>query len=69
MWWALNGAIALILFFVRNDLKEIKNDLKDGRNRHDNHEIRITRLEVKCNMHHGPAEGIPMRRVTDMTQD
>ena len=65
LWWCLNGAIAVILFFVRNDLKEIKDELKEGRNRHDNHEIRITRLEVTCKLHHSDTGEHPLRRVSD----
>lgn len=65
LWWCLNGAIAIILFYVRNDLKEIKDELKDSRTRHDNHEVRITRLEVRCDILNCNPEGMPMRRVTD----
>lgn len=65
LWWAMNGLILIVLFYARNDLKDIKDELREGRKTRDNHEIRITRLEVRCNLQHGDEEGHPMRRAVD----
>ena len=45
LWWALNGAILVVAFFIRTDLKEIKTDLRDSRKKNDDHEKRISNLE------------------------
>lgn len=50
MWWALNGSILVVAFYMRNDLKEIKDALKERRAGHDDHEKRITKIEVKCGL-------------------
>lgn len=53
MWWALNGSILVIAYYIRADLKEMKGDLKRAHFIYDNHEQRIIRLEVSCKMRHG----------------
>jgi len=53
LWWALNGSILIVAFYIRGDLKEIKQGLKDGTKVFNDHEKRIVRLEVRCNMQHG----------------
>lgn len=68
MWWAMNAAILVAVWFARNELKEIKEQLKTSNNRHDDHEKRITRLEVRCNLQHG-TDDHPLRRVTDFALD
>jgi hypothetical protein len=50
MWWGLNGAILIVAFYIRGDLKEIKDSLKERRAGHDDHEKRIVRLEVRCKL-------------------
>ena len=66
LWWALNGAILLGVWFARNELKEIKQDLRENRIVSNNHEVRINRLEVRCGIHHGEEDLHPMRRATDI---
>lgn len=66
LWWALNGTIATLLFYARSDLKEIKDSLKSNTAVTNNHEVRLTRLEVRCNIQHGEEDSHPMRRATDI---
>jgi len=53
MWWALNGSILIVAFYIRSDIKEMKDDLKRAHLIYDNHEQRIIRLEVSCKLRHG----------------
>ena len=61
MWWALNGSILAVAFFIKNDLGEIKKELTAGRVNRENHEQRIIRLEVSCKLRHGSEQHSHMR--------
>lgn len=65
LWWAVNGLILVGVWFAQNKLGNIEKLLEKLFEKHDNHEARITRLEVRCNMQHGEPEPHPMRRTTD----
>lgn len=67
LWYGMNSAILIAVWFARNELKEIKEQLKKANNRHDDHEKRITRLEVRCNIQHGSDEH-PLRRSSDVLE-
>jgi len=64
MWWLLNGAVLVVAFYIKNDLKEIKTDLRSARTMHDDHEKRIIRLETTCRLRHSDEED-HHRRLTD----
>lgn len=68
LWYGMNSAILISVWFARNELKEIKEQLKKANNRHDDHEKRIVRLEVRCNLQHGDEDIAHYhRRISDFT--
>ena len=67
MWWALNGSILVVAFYIRADLKEMKDDLKRAHKVYDNHEQRIIRLEVSCKLRHGTEHA--HMRISDTQED
>lgn len=48
LWWALNGAIAVVIFLARNDLKEIKNDIKAAQISTTRNDKAIAEMKAKC---------------------
>lgn len=67
LWWALNGSILIVAAYIKNDLKEIKQELKDGSKVHGDHENRIVRLEVSCKLRHG-SEHLH-QRISDISEE
>lgn len=48
LWWALNGALAIIIFLARNDLKEMKADIKAAIAGQSALTIAIAEMKAKC---------------------
>jgi hypothetical protein len=52
IWWAFNGVALILLFFVRNDLKEIKTDIKSAKETADNNAIEVAKHKATCDERH-----------------
>jgi len=48
LWWALNGALAIIIFLARSDLKEMKADIKTAIQGQGSLTIAIAEMKAKC---------------------
>ena len=58
LWYALNAAFLIILWFARSDLKEIKDQLKRGHKNYHNLYSFMIRQNSRCNMLHPDAPTI-----------
>lgn len=52
LWWAFNGAIVLLMFLARNDLKEIKDDIKTAKNQTEANAKELATLRATCEERH-----------------
>lgn len=52
VWWAFNGAIVLLMFLARNDLKEIKDDIKSAKNQTDANAKELAAMKATCDERH-----------------
>lgn len=52
VWYLFNGSILLLMFFARNDLKEIKVDIKAARAKADKNELDFAAHKSACDERH-----------------
>lgn len=48
LWWLLNGALGVIIFLARSDLKEMKADIKTAITGQSSLTIAIAEMKAKC---------------------
>lgn len=48
LWWLLNGALGVIIFLARSDLKEMKSDIKTAIAGQGVLNITIAEMKAKC---------------------
>lgn len=69
LWWGLNGAILIILYLVRTDLRDIKLDIKETKAIQEANKVAIAEIKARCvNWGGGGVYAHPSKRSTDELQ-